>query len=58
MADPPLLRGATNEIVTSVSPATTESVVGTSGTVDGVTALEALESADVPIPFVAVTLNV
>jgi hypothetical protein len=53
-----LLRGATNEIVTSVSPATTETVVGASGTVDGVTALEALESADVPIPFVAVTLNV
>jgi len=32
--------------------------VGAFGTVDGVAALDAIDAADVPIPFVAGTLNV
>ena len=56
--EPPFPTGPTNVIVASVSPTTTETVVGASGTVDGVTALEAVDSPDVPIPFVAVTLKV
>jgi len=35
-----------------------ETLVGAPGTVAGITAAEAVESADVPEAFVAVTLNV
>ena len=56
--EPPFPAGPTNVIVASVSPTTTETVVGASGTVDGVAALEAVDSPDAPIPLVADTLNV
>jgi hypothetical protein len=32
--------------------------VGAFGTVDGVAALDAVDDADVPMPFIATTLNV
>ena len=47
-----------NEILALASPAATVTPVGAFGTVDGVTALEAVDSTDVPMPFVATTLNV
>ena len=56
--DPPLLVGAVNETVTCASPLATVTPVGALGTVDGVAADEAVDWADVPIPLVAVTLNV
>jgi len=56
--DPPLFAGAVNEIVASASPSAAETAVGAFGTVDGVTAEEAVEANDVPMLFVAVTLNV
>ena len=56
--DPPLLVGAVNETVTCASPLATVTPVGALGTVDGVAADDAVDCADVPIPLVAVTLNV
>jgi hypothetical protein len=53
-----LLTGAVNETVAPPSKAAADTAVGAFGTVDGITALEANEANDVPIPFVAVTLNV
>ena len=53
-----MFAGAVNEIVTWPSPAATVRPVGAFGTVDGVAAGEARDSPDVPIPLVAVTLNV
>ena len=41
-----------------MSPTTAVTAVGLSGTVEGVTAADAADAADVPIPLVAVTLNV
>jgi hypothetical protein len=40
------------------SRALADTDVGAFGIVDGITALDATEANDVPIPFVAVTLNV
>ena len=57
-ADPPLFNGGINETVASVFPTATVTDVGASGIVEGVTALEAFDCSDVPIPFVAVTLKV
>jgi hypothetical protein len=56
--DPPLLVGGVNEIDALASSADATTLVGALGTVDGLTADEAVDCADVPIPFVAVTLNV
>lgn len=56
--DPPLLVGAVNETVTCASPLATVIPVGAFGTVDGVTADEAVDCAEVPIALLAVTLNV
>jgi hypothetical protein len=50
--------GAVNEIEALASPADATIPVGAFGTVEGVTALDADDCTDVPIPFVAVTLNV
>ena len=58
MAEPPVLLGAKKETATAASLAATVMFVGGLGTVEGVTALDALDAADVPIPFVALTLNV
>jgi hypothetical protein len=52
------LEGAVNEIDALASPADAITLVGAFGTVEGFTALEAEDCADVPIPFVAVTLKV
>ena len=46
-----------NETVALASPIAATTLVGALGIVDGVTAVDADESDDVPIPFVAVTLN-
>jgi hypothetical protein len=58
MSEPPVLLGAKKETATAASLAATVMFVGGLGTVEGVTALDALDAADVPIPFVALTLNV
>ena len=58
-AAPPLLAGAvqdTTDWVFAAPVALTE--VGAPGTVDGVTAADAVEAAPVPDTFVAVTVNV
>ena len=57
-ADPPLFNGGVNETVASSFPTATDNAVGAFGIVEGVAALEAVDKADVPIPFVAVTLKV
>jgi hypothetical protein len=53
-----LFTGAVNETVAPPSRGAADTAVGGFGTVDGITALEANEASEVPIPFVAVTLNV
>jgi len=58
MSEPPVLVGVKKETVAAASLAATVIFVGGLGTVEGVTALDALDAADVPIPFVALTLNV
>ena len=58
IADPPLFEGVVNEIDALASPADPTTLVGAFGTVDGVTAEDAVDSTEVPIPFVALTLNV
>ena len=45
-------------IVADALPAVTFVMLGASGTVEGVTALEAEDGAEVPMPFVAVTVKV
>jgi hypothetical protein len=57
-AAPPVLAGARNETVACSSPMAAVTPVGTLGIVDGVTAVDANDSDEVPIAFVAVTLNV
>ena len=58
MGEPPVFVGAVKEIDALASPAEASTFVGAPGTVDGFTAAEAVDCADVPIPFVAVTLKV
>ena len=58
IAEPPLLAGAVNETTAPPSNGAADTAVGAFGTVEGITALEADEASEVPIPFVAVTLNV
>ena len=50
--------GAVNETLASASPVATETAVGALGTVDGLTADDAVEERDVPMPFVAFTWKV
>jgi hypothetical protein len=56
--EPPLFVGAVNETTALAFPDATMTFVGAFGTVEGVTELDAVDGEDVPIPFVAVTLNV
>ena len=47
-----------NETTAPPSNGAADTAVGAFGTVDGIAELEANEANEVPIPFVAVTLNV
>ena len=58
MSAPPLKTGAIKDTVACPSPAVAVPMVGASGTVAGVTLLEGLLGALVPIPLVAVTVKV
>ena len=58
IADPPLFAGAVKESTTLALPEAAVTLVGAFGTVEGVADEEAMESGEVPIPFVAVTWNV
>jgi hypothetical protein len=58
IAEPPVLAGAVNVTVALPFPYTAETFVGEPGVVAGVTALDAVEDALVPIALVAVTVNV
>jgi len=58
IADPPLDAGAVKVTVACALPAVAITPVGASGTVQGVTALDAPDAAPVPMLFVAVTVNV
>jgi hypothetical protein len=55
---PPLLPGGVKLTVACALPAVALPIVGASGTVAGVTLLEAADAGPVPIAFVAVTVNV
>ena len=56
--DPPLFPGAEKVIVAWPLPRVAVPIVGASGVVAGVTALDALDALLVPAAFVAVTVNV
>jgi hypothetical protein len=58
IAEPPLSAGAKKETVALVLPKAPVTLVGGSGTVDGVTPTDAIDEALVPRMFVAVTVNV
>jgi molybdate-binding protein len=58
IAAPPLFVGAVKVTVALASPAAAATLVGALGTVEGVTGLEAVEADEVPMLFVADTLNV
>jgi len=58
MAEPPLLAGAVHDTDAWVLPGVALTPVGAPGTVDGVTALEADEAAEVPPTLVAVAVKV
>jgi hypothetical protein len=58
IAEPPFEAGATQETVTELIPATAVTFVGEPGTVAGVTADEAEDAGELPIEFVATTVNV
>ena len=57
MADPPLLAGAAKLKVALPLPAVALPINGASGTPIGVTMLEGADAAPVPVPFVAVTVQ-
>jgi len=52
------LAGTVHDTVAEALPAAAATPVGVPGAVAGVTELDAAEAADVPIAFVAVTVNV
>ena len=58
IVDPPLFVGAVNVITTLPFPAAAVTFVGAFGTVEGVKEDDEVEAADVPMPFIATTLNV
>jgi hypothetical protein len=58
IAEPPFEEGAVQLTVAEASPLVAETLLGTPGSVIGVTGFEALEAGPVPIPFVAVTVKV
>ena len=57
-AEPPLLAGARKETDADASPIAAVTPVGAFGTVDGVSADDGSDAAEVPMPFVATTLKV
>ena len=57
IAEPPSEDGALQATVDWLWPAVAETLVGAPGTVAGVTELDALDDAPVPILFVAATVN-
>ena len=58
IAEPPVVVGANQETVTCPFPRTPVTVLGTPGTVAGVTATEAVEASELPTAFVATTVKV
>jgi hypothetical protein len=58
MAAPPSDEGADQATETSVSPEVPNTAVGAPGTVEGVTAADAVEYTDLPFVLWAETLNV
>ena len=58
IVEPPLLAGALKLTVALALPAVALPMVGAPGTVTGVTLFDAADAELVPMPFVAVTLNV
>ena len=56
--DPPLFTGVVNDTEALASPTDATTLVGAFGTVEGVTGEDSDDWIDVPIPLVAVTLNV
>ena len=54
----PLFAGAVQEMASWWLPRVAVTLVGASGTVAGITGLEASEAAPVPTPLVAVTVKV
>lgn len=55
--DPPLLTGAVQDTIALVPPRVATTPLGADGVVLGMTAVEAAEAGEVPIAFVAVTVN-
>ena len=58
IAEPPLLTGAVQVTPAKPLPSVADTAVGGSGTLAGVTAAEADDSAPFPTAFVACTVNV
>jgi len=58
MVAPPFDAGAAYVTVAFAFPAVATTLVGGPGTVDGVTDVDAMDVAPVPLVFVAVTVNV
>jgi hypothetical protein len=58
IASPPSEAGGVHDTVAVALPLVASTLVGAPGTVAGVTEGEALEVAETPIPFVALTVNV
>jgi hypothetical protein len=58
IAEPPFDAGATHVTVACALPAVAATPVGAPGGAAGLTAFEAVDGALVPVPFVAVTVNV
>ena len=58
MVEPPFEAGALKYIVACVFPAVTEIIVGAPGTVEGVSAVDAVEVALVPAALIALVLKV
>ena len=58
ITEPPLSVGAVNETVACPFSAVAETPVGANGTLSGIIAAEGADASDVPIEFVAVTMNV
>ena len=58
ISEPPFEAGAVHETVTELVPATAVTFVGDPGAVAGVTADDAEDAGELPIEFVALTVNV
>ena len=58
MAAPPLFTGAVKDTVAWVLPGAAETLVGAPGTLAGVTGLDSVLAGELPMLFVATTVNV